>query len=151
MRLHQAPRDGIIGRVMDFLERIPIPRRLSSKVWLVSLPSALVSFEKQQKMPKIPLGQGRLIGLPIIGLGAALVAWAWRRPGATVAYNGPFSHLARRPATAGGILVIAGAGLFLRSVVLASYALGLAVVTQTGQVEIEDPELDTLIGRGRKS
>jgi hypothetical protein len=34
--------------------------------------------------------------------------------------------------------------------VLAAYAMGLAVVTQTGQVEIEDPELDGFIGRGRK-
>ncbi len=54
-------------------------------------------------------------------------------------------------ATAGGILVLAGTSLFLRSLVLAAYAMGLAVVTQTGQVEIEDPELDGFIGRSRKS
>lgn len=136
---------------MDFFERLPIPRRLSSRVWLISLPSALVTFEKQQKMPKIPIGQGRFLGLPLAGLGVALAVWAWRRPGATIAYSGPFSHLARRPATAGGILVLAGAGLFLRSVVLAAYALGLAVVTQTGQIDIEDPELDGFLGRTRKS
>ncbi len=43
---------------MDFLERV-LPRRLSSRVWLISLPSALVSFEKQQKMPKLPIGRAR--------------------------------------------------------------------------------------------
>lgn len=136
---------------MDFLERLPFPRKLSSRVWLVSLPSALVSFEKQQKMPRLPIGRGRLLGLPLIGLGIALAVWAWRRPGATIAYRGPFSHLARRPATAGGILVLAGTSLFLRSAVLAAYALGLAVVTQTGQIEIEDPEPDGFMGRGRKA
>jgi len=136
---------------MGFFERISIPRRLSSKVWLVSLPSALVSFEKQQKMPRLPIGQARFLGLPLVGLGAALAVWAWRRPGATVAYNGPFSHLARRPATAGGLLVLAGTSLFMRSLVLVAYALGLAVITQTGQMEIEDPDLDGLLGRGRKS
>lgn len=136
---------------MAFFERISIPRRLSSKVWLVSLPSALVSFEKQQKMPRLPIGQARFLGLPLVGLGVALAVWAWRRPGATVAYNGPFSHLARRPATAGGLLVLAGTSLFMRSLVLVAYALGLAVITQTGQMEIEDPELDGFLGRGRKS
>ena len=135
---------------MDFFERLPIPRRLSSRVWLISLPSALVSFEKQQKMPKLPIGQGRFLGLPLVGLGVALAVWAWRRPGATIAYNGPLSHLAQRPATAGGILVLAGTSLFLRSLVLAAYSMGLAVITQTGQVSIEDPELDGFIGRGRK-
>lgn len=135
---------------MDFLERLPIPRRLSSRVWLISLPSALVSFEKQQKVPKLPIGKGRLLGLPLVGLGAALAVWAWRRPGATIAYNGPASHLARRPATAGGILVLAGTSLFLRSLVLAAYALGLIMITQSGQIAIEDPELDGFIGRGRR-
>lgn len=136
---------------MDFFERISIPHRLSSKVWLVSLPSALVSFEKQQKTPRLPIGQARFLGVPLVGLGVALAVWAWRRPGARVAYNGPFSHLARRPATAGGILVLAGTSLFMRSLVLAAYSLGLAVITQTGQLEIEDPELDGFLGRGRKS
>lgn len=136
---------------MDFLEWLPLPRKLSSRVWLVSLPSALVSFEKQQKAPKLPIGRGRLLGLPVMGVGAALAMWAWRRPGGTIAYNGPFSHLARRPATAGGILVLAGMSLFLRSVILAAYALGLALVTQTGRIELEDPELDGFMGHGRKA
>ncbi|HET9476200.1 MAG TPA: hypothetical protein VFP63_01790 [Dehalococcoidia bacterium] len=136
---------------MDFLERLPIPRRLSSRVWLISLPSALVSFEKQQKMPKLPIGRARFLGLPLVGLGVAMALWAWRQPGASIAYSGPFSHLARRPATAGGVLVLAGASFLLRSTVLAAYSLGLAVVTQTGRVSIEDPELDGFLGRSRKS
>jgi len=141
----------IIRYGMDFLERLPLPRKLSSRVWLVSLPSALVSFEKQQKLPRLPVGRARLLGLPVVVLGVALAVWAWRRPGAAIAYNGPFSHLARRPATAGGILVLAGTSLVLRSAVLAAYALGLALVTQTGQIEIEDPELDGFMGRGRRA
>jgi hypothetical protein len=80
-----------------------------------------------------------------------MALWSWRQPGASIAYNGPFAHLAQRPATAGGVLVLAGASLLLRSTVLAAYSLGLAVVTQTGRVSIEDPELDGFLGRSRKS
>ena len=39
----------------------------------------------------------------------------------------------------------------IRSLVLAAYALGLVLVTQSGRVEIDDPELDGFIGRGHKS
>ncbi len=134
---------------MDFLERLPIPRHLSSRVWLVSLPSALVSFEKRQKVAKMPIGGLRFLGLPVVAAGVGLAIWSWRRPGATIAYNGPFSHLAQRPATAGGILVLVGTSLFLRSLVLAAYSLGLVFVTQSGQITIDDPDFDGFMGRNR--
>ena len=57
---------------MDFLERLPIPRHLSSRVWLVSLPSALVSFEKRQKVAKMPIGGLRFLGLPVVAAGVGL-------------------------------------------------------------------------------
>jgi hypothetical protein len=40
---------------MDFLhERLGFPRRLSSRLWLITLPSALVSFERRTDVPKLP-------------------------------------------------------------------------------------------------
>ena len=57
--------------------------------------------------------------------------------------------MAQRPATAGGILVLAGTSLFLRSLVLAAYSLGLVFVTQSGQITIDDPDFDGFMGRNR--
>jgi protein-S-isoprenylcysteine O-methyltransferase Ste14 len=133
---------------MALLERLPIPKRLSSRVWLVSLPSALVSFERRQGVPKLPLGTLRYLGIPLIAAGVALAVWAWRTPGARIAYNGPLSHLARRPATAGGILVLAGTSLFLRSVVLAAYSAGLVLISTSDRIEIDEPNLESFMGRG---
>ena len=134
---------------MELLERLPIPRHLSSRVWLITLPSALVSFERRQNVPKLPIGQLRYLGLPLVAGGVALAAWAWQRPDAGIAYNGPLDHLARRPATAGGILVLAGASLLMRSVVLAAYAAGLVVATGNQTIAIDDPDLEGFIGRRR--
>ena len=91
----------------------------------------------------------RFLGLPLVAGGVALAAWAWQRPEAGIAYNGPLDHLARRPATAGGILVLAGVSLLLRSVVLAAYAAGLVLATQNDTITIDDPDLDGFLGRHR--
>jgi hypothetical protein len=132
---------------MDVLDRLSLPRRLSAKVWLISLPSALVSFEKRSRLPPIPLGGLRFLGLPLMAAGAALTFWAWRNPEKTIAYDGPLSHLARRPATAGGLFALGGLALLLRSTVLAAYTIGLAVFSGAGRVTIEDPDIEGFLGR----
>jgi len=134
---------------MDLLERIPIPRHLSSRVWLVSLPSALVSFERRQKVPKLPIGAVRYVGIPLVAAGLGLAVWARRRNGAAIDYSGPMSHLAKRPATAGGIVALAGVSLLTRSAVLAAYALGLALAASTDTVTIDDPDLEGFLRLGR--
>ena len=141
---------------------IPVPRRLSSRVWLVSLPSALVSFERRQKVPTLPLGRARYAGVPLIGLGALLALWAWRRESPAgprlddyLDRNGddPSSRLgalSRSPATVAGILVLAGVAVLIRSAVLAAYAAGLAFAARANVITIEEPQPDLFIpGAGR--
>lgn len=133
---------------MDFVDRLPIPKRLSARVWLVSLPSALVSFERRQHLPKLPGGL-RFLGIPLIAFGVALAVWSWRNPDARIAYNGPASELSRRPATTGGILALAGVAFLMRSLVLAVYTAAVAFAATNERVAIEDPKPDWFLGRRR--
>lgn len=126
--------------------RIPIPKRLSPRLWLLTLPTALISFERRQHIPKLPIGAARYLGVPIAAAGLALVAGAWRKPGISIAAKGPIAPLASKPATAGGILVVAGVGLLLRSAVITAYSLVLAVVSSTESIDVEEPAIDTLAG-----
>jgi hypothetical protein len=134
---------------MEFFDRMNIPRRLSSRVWLVSLPSALISFEKQQKLPKLPIGPARFAGIPLILGGIALAVWARRRGEAVTEYEGPMSGLARRPATAGGIIALAGLALLMQSTALAAYSIGLLLASGTDALEIDEPDLEGFLRRGR--
>jgi hypothetical protein len=128
------------------LERLNLPRRLSPRLWLVTLPSALISFERQQRVPKLPIGTLRLAGVPLIAAGLALGFWSWRNPRATIQAPGPAQHLAGQPATVAGLLVIAGAGLLLRSPVLVLYSLGLSVAATTQTIAIDEPRPADLLG-----
>jgi hypothetical protein len=133
---------------MDLLSRIPIPRHLTSQLWLVTLPSALASFERRQKLPKLPIGAARYAGIPLIAAGAGLAVWA-RRKDAKIPYDGPMSHLAERPATTGGIVVLAGVSLLTRSAVLAAYAVGLVFASGSHSVKIDEPDLAGFLRLGR--
>jgi len=132
---------------MSVLHRVSIPRRLSARVWLITLPSALISFERRSNVPKLPVGSLRYVGVPLIAGGIALAVWGSRRPESTIELRGPASHLPHRPATIGGLLALAGASLLLRSTVLAAYALGLTVAASTNVMTIEQPEPSLLLGR----
>jgi hypothetical protein len=134
---------------MEFLDRFNIPRRLSSRVWLVTLPSALVSFERRQNMPKLPLGAARLVGLPMIAAGIGLAIWAKRGGGVVSEYQGPMSNLARNPATAGGIIALLGVAFLMQSTALAAYSLGLVVASGTDALEIDEPDLEGFFRLGR--
>ena len=121
---------------------LDLPRRISSRVWLLTLPAALVSFERRQNVPKLPIGPYRLSGVPVIAAGVALAIWSWRNPQATIAVTGPAERLARKPATLAGLLVVIGAGLLLRSPVLILYALGIATAAATDTIEVDEPSPD---------
>ena len=134
---------------MTVLDRLHVPRRLSSRLWLLTLPSALISFERRQDVPRLPVGAFRFAGVPLIALGLALGVWAWRNPEASIRYQGPAARLTQQPATIGGLLVVGGAGLLLRSTVLTLYALGIAVAATTEAIEVDEPRPADLMGRGR--
>jgi hypothetical protein len=131
---------------MTVHDRLHLPRRLSSQLWLLTLPSALISFERRQAIPRLPVGAFRFAGVPLIALGVALGVWAWRNPQASIGYQGPAARLSRQPATVAGLLVVGGAGLLLRSAVLTVYALGLAVAATTETIEIDEPRPADLLG-----
>jgi len=133
---------------MEFLKGLPLPKRVSSRLWLLTLPSALISFERRQGIPKLPVGRFRFVGLPLIAGGLAL-AFLVRKPVDTPLDSpGPLSRLAGKPATVGGVLVLGGVSLLLRSTALAVYSLGIAIAAGTDAVGVEDPRPSDLLGSG---
>ena len=127
-------------RVMDLLKRFPIPKRLAARVWLLTLPSAVLSFERRQRIPRLPVGRGRLIGLPLAAAGVAVVLRA-RRPAPAACAAGGLCRLRYRPAVGGGLLALGGVGLLMRSLMLIAYVLGLAAAFSRELVELEDARL----------
>jgi len=127
-------------RVMQLLQRLPIPKRLAARVWLITLPSAVLSFERRQRIPRLPVGRGRLIGLPLAAAGLAVVLRA-RRPAPAACAAGGLCRLRDRPAVGGGLLALGGVGLLMRSLMLIAYALGLAAAFSRQMVDLEDPRL----------
>ena len=127
-------------RVMDLLQRLPIPKRLAARVWLLTLPSAVLSFERRRRIPRLPVGRGRLIGLPLAAAGLAVVLRA-RRPAPAACAAAGLCRLRDRPAVGGGLLALGGVGLLMRSLMLIAYAVGLAAAFSRELVDLEDPRL----------
>lgn len=126
---------------MELLQRLPVPRRLTARVWLFTVPSALVSFEHRQRTPRMPIGRGRLLGLALIAGGAALLLGRQgvrREPGAG---SRGLSRFRERPAVGGALLALSGVGILLRSLMLTAYALGLAFAFGRHTVDLEEPRL----------
>jgi hypothetical protein len=126
---------------MEFLQRLSLPRRLAARVWLFTLPSALVSFERRQRVPAMPIGRGRLLGLLLIAGGAAVFLRGQRVEGQPGAGPPGLSRFRERPAVGAALLVLSGVGVLLRSLVLTGYALGLALAFARDAVELEEPQL----------
>ncbi|HEY5638758.1 MAG TPA: hypothetical protein VIW01_01760, partial [Dehalococcoidia bacterium] len=106
---------------MEWLqEHLVVPKHLSSRLWLITLPSAVVSFEKRSDMPKLPKA-GRVLGFALGVAGAALGIMALRRPDTTLVYDGPLAPVARKPATAAGLLGLGAVALVTRSTFLLLY------------------------------
>lgn len=131
---------------MSVLDRLHMPKHLSSRLWLLTIPSALISFERQQAMPKLPIGPLRFAGLPLVAAGVALAVWSWRNPEAQIRYDGPGAPLSSQPATLAGLLVVAGAGLLLRSTALTLYAVAIAAAAATETIDIDEPRPSELLG-----
>jgi hypothetical protein len=130
---------------MNIAERL-LPKRLSARVWMITLPSAVFSFEQRSHVPKLPIGSLRYAGIPLIALGALLVLRSSARDeDADEPSSGPLSKLGN-PATAGGLITLAGVGLLFRSLAICAYSLGLAVASSTKSVAIEEPSAGMLLG-----
>jgi hypothetical protein len=133
---------------MDFLqERLGFPRRLSSRLWLITLPSALVSFERRTDVPKLPGTGSRVLGGLLLAAGVGLGIFSLRQPDTAIAYDGPLAPVVSRPATMAGLTGLAGAAFVLRSTTLLLYSLALAYAGSTGQMTLEEPSAGTLLGR----
>jgi hypothetical protein len=133
---------------MELLQRLPVPRRLAARVWLFTLPSALVSFERRQGVPRMPIGRARLLGLPLVAGGAALLLRGWGTVGQRGAASRGLSRLRESPAVGAGLLILSGAGLLLRSLMLTAYAFGLAFAFARHTVDLEEPQLPGRDGGG---
>ncbi|MEO8457773.1 MAG: hypothetical protein ABI559_08180 [Chloroflexota bacterium] len=133
---------------MEFLhERLGVPRRLSARLWLITIPSALVSFERRTDVPKLPGPGSRLLGGLLAAGAAGLGLMAVRAPDTTISYEGPLAPVVSRPATMAGLTGLAGAAFIMRSTSLLLYSIGLAVAGSNGNIELEEPKAGTLLGR----
>ncbi len=130
---------------MELLKRFPLPRRLAARLWLLTVPSALLSFERRQRLPKLPIRRGRLFGLLLLAAGVALALRGRQAGPPPSERTGVPARFLERPAVAGGLLALTGVGLLTRSLVLIAYALGLAFAFSRDAVELEEPQLP---GRG---
>jgi hypothetical protein len=130
---------------MELLKRFPLPRRLAARLWLLTVPSALLSFERRQRLPKLPIGRGRLFGLLLLAAGVALALRGRQAGPPPSERTGVPARFLERPAVAGGLLTLTGVGLLTRSLVLVAYAFGLAFAFSRDAVELEEPQLP---GRG---
>jgi hypothetical protein len=125
--------------------RSHIPRRLSYRVWLLTLPSALISFERRQKVPRLPIGRWRLSGVPVLAAGLGLILLGTRGEGLKIDYDGPGSQLTQKPGAAGGIVILAGLALLLRSSVLAAYSAALLLASGSDAMSLDEPDIDDLV------
>lgn len=130
---------------MDFLAS-NLPKRLSSRLWLITIPSAIVTFERRSDVPKLPSGPARLLGAVFVAAGVGLGIMASQRPEATIAYDGPLAPVAKRPALLAGLLGLLGVAFLLRSALLAVYAVVIAIAGGTDRVALEDPSASTILG-----
>jgi hypothetical protein len=132
---------------MDWLQQhLALPKRLSSRLWLITLPSAVVSFERRSAVPRLPKA-GRMLGFALAGAGVALGFMALRRPDTSLAYSGPLAPVGRKPAIAAGLLGLGGVALVTRSTFLLLYAAGLTFAAGTERMSLEEPSSGTLLGR----
>lgn len=135
------------------LERTPLPRWVHPRVWLISIPMSLLSVERRQRLPKLPIGHWRFLGIPLLLGGVAL--WLWARavlaiqgdgspdpdnPPRLPAEEGPYRYT-RNPMMIAGLLLLSGVSLIWRSLLLLCYVAGLAAAMHVYIVRVEEPEL----------
>jgi hypothetical protein len=133
---------------MELLQRLTVPRRLAARVWLLTVPSALVSFERRQRIPRMPIGRGRLLGLALIAGGAAFLLRSQGTEAQPGAGSRGLSRFRQRPAVGAALLALSGVGVLLRSLMLTAYALGLAFAFARETVDLEEPQLPRQVAGG---
>jgi hypothetical protein len=126
---------------MQLLERLNVPRRLTSRLWLLTLPSAVLSFERRQKVPPLPIGRGRFAGLALAAAGVAAIIAARRLNRSPQLPRRGLPRFQQKPAVGGGLLALTGAALLLRSTALAAYALALAFAFALETIDLDEPHL----------
>ena len=128
-------------------EQASTPRRLSPRLWLITIPSALVSFERRSDVPKLPASGYRALGAVLLLAAAGLGLMSTRGPDASLAYDGPLAPVVRRPALLAGLAGLAGTAFLLRSTTLLLYSAALTLAGGIGRVDLEEPTAKTLLGR----
>jgi len=126
---------------MSVLERIPYPRRLAARVWLLTVPSALLSFERRQHVPNIPIGRARLVGLLAVLAGVFLLLRGPAAASPPLDRPHGLSRFMERPGVGGGLLALSGVGLLTRSLLLMAYVLALALAFGQHNLDLEEPRL----------
>jgi hypothetical protein len=130
---------------MDFLNE-NLPRHLSSRLWLITIPSGVVTFEKRSNVPPLPALPSRILGAAFLLGGVVAGIVAAQRPGATIAYDGPLAPVARKPALLAGLASLLGVAFLLRSTLLAVYTVAIAIGGASERLTLEEPSSHTLLG-----
>ena len=138
------------------VNRFRLPRGfllLHPSVGWLSIPAALVWFERRNGLPRLPGGFLSRLGLPLVFVGVGLSSWTAlsfvfrgegtpdpNNPPRVLVQDGPYRY-SRNPMAAGGVLTLLGVGLLARSLVLVLYVVLFAPVLQLYHVWTEEPEL----------
>lgn len=130
-----------------------LPHRLNPRTWFVSTPLSILSLERRARLPKLPVGRWRFLGLPLAIAGVALWGWSTTtlirhsggRPDSTdlprhLVSEGPYAH-SRNPMMIAALLTLGGGALTLRSPLLLLYVGGLAAALHRHIVRVEEPQL----------
>ena len=126
---------------------------------VVSVPPALALLERRLRLPRLPNGVYRLVALPLVVLGVALICWSVfslvtqgqgtpnpDNPPKIMVEEGPYRH-SRNPMVIGMLLLLLGMGLLVRSLLLLIYVPTLGLVTQLYLVRTEEPKLSERFGQ----
>jgi protein-S-isoprenylcysteine O-methyltransferase Ste14 len=130
---------------MDFLNE-RLPKHLSPRLWLITIPSAVVTFDRRSGVPQLPAAPSRIVGALFLAGGVALAVISQQKPEATIAYEGPLAPVARRPAILAGLAALIGVAFLLRSTLLVLYTIALAIAGGTERTTLEEPNAKNILG-----
>ena len=128
-------------------------------VSLVSVPPVLVLLERRLRLPRLPNGARRLVAIPLVVLGVAVIFWSVMslvtqgrgtpnpdNPPKVMVEEGPYRY-SRNPMVIGMLLLLLGMGLLARSLLLVLYVPMLGLATQFYLVRTEEPVLIQRFGQ----
>lgn len=122
-------------------------------ITVIFIPISLLLLARRQRLPKLPIGRWRFLGIPLVAAGIGLHLWSDRllrtrgqgtpdpaNPPRLLVEEGPYQY-SRNPIWIGRFLLLVGVGLFLRSLLLLLYVIGLVARMHTHIVRVEEPQL----------